>query len=228
MRTLALETSHTPGEIALLRDDEILYESRLPDHQRTTESFAIAIQTGLRTVGWSAGDLEMTAVCEGPGSFTGLRIGVTAAKTLAYATHSNVIAINTLDVLAAQAVDAHPLSTSQLYTVMDAQRRQLFVGHYRVGEGDRAIMAVDPVCIVDATAWLADLPQGTNISGSGLARYTSSIAHLQTTSEATWRVRAAWLGKLAQQRFQPGQSPSCLDVVPNYHRPSAAEEKTGA
>ena len=102
-RTLAVESSSASGSIALLDGAGLVVESMLPSRPRIAQTLIPEMARLLRTVGWEVRDLELIAVVRGPGSFTGLRVGITAAKTLAYATGTAVIGVDTLEVLAFQA-----------------------------------------------------------------------------------------------------------------------------
>src|SRR5262249_41581863 len=124
MRILALETTGQSGSIALLQDETIVREATLPQTERSAKSLAPAIQRILSESRWKAREIELITVATGPGSFTGLRIGVTTAKTLAYAIGAQVIGVNTLQAIAAQA----PSETYRLWAIVDAQRQQVFAG----------------------------------------------------------------------------------------------------
>jgi tRNA threonylcarbamoyl adenosine modification protein YeaZ len=80
----------------------------------------------LHEVDWCVESINLVVVAVGPGSFTGLRIGVTTAKTLAYAVGAEVIGVNTLAVIASQA----PRSDTPLWVVIDAQRGELFAAKF--------------------------------------------------------------------------------------------------
>src|SRR5205823_153504 len=84
----------------------------------------------LATANWLPKEVELVAVTVGPGSFTGLRIGVTTAKAFAYAIGAEVVGVNTLDALAAQALP----SPSPLWAILDAQRQELFAAKFVVSE----------------------------------------------------------------------------------------------
>ena len=221
MKILALETSAQPGAIALLDDQEIVHESGLPENQRTTESFANSIKHALQQAGWRARDVQLLAVCEGPGSFTGLRIGITAAKTFAYATGANLLAIPTLEVLASQVV-FH--DTRNVWVALNAQRQQLFVAHFEVSQ--QWPRPFDPPRIVDAKEWLATLPPQTLVTGGGLAVFQSSIpSHVNCTPKSSWTLQAKHLGRLAGRKFKQGIRQDWWQLTPKYYRLSAAEEK---
>lgn len=87
MRVLALDTSTGCGSLALLEDTTVIYQSRFADSRRTAQTFSVALDDALRGVAWEPRSIGLVATTNGPGSFTGLRISVTAAKFFAYATH---------------------------------------------------------------------------------------------------------------------------------------------
>ena len=93
MKILALETSVQPGSIALLEGSVTVYSSAFPTTGRTTQSFAVEMKAALTQTGWNPSQVDLFAVSQGPGSFTGLRIGVTAAKTFAFASESQVLGV---------------------------------------------------------------------------------------------------------------------------------------
>src|SRR5258707_1343424 len=122
MKILALETSGTAGSVAALEGEQLLKTAALDPVQRTARTLAPAIRDLLKQVGWRPADVQLVAVTAGPGSFTGLRLGVTTAKTFAYAVGCQVLGVNTLEVIASQS----PPECSLLEVVLDAQRQQLF------------------------------------------------------------------------------------------------------
>ena len=115
-------------------------------------------------MGWRPQDVQLVAVTQGPGSFTGLRVGVTAAKTMAYAVGAEVFAVNTLKVIAEQS----PAGVQRVCAVLDAQRQQLFAADFQ-RQADRLVEA-SGTRIEDIADWLAGLSADTAVSGPGLAR----------------------------------------------------------
>jgi tRNA threonylcarbamoyladenosine biosynthesis protein TsaB len=220
MKTIALETSSTPGSLALLDDEDVVYERQLPERERTTATFAVELQAALRQFGWRPAEVDLFAVCEGPGSFTGLRIGVTAAKTFAYAIGCQLVALNTLEVVASQAAQ----ELQPLWAVLDAQRQQLFVAQYELRAGTLHELTLTD--LVKASDWLASLPAGTIVTGTGLRNWTAQLSdRLAATPRSLWDVVARSLGKMAVRRHAEGKTNDLWQLVPRYYRPSAAEEK---
>ena len=102
MRILALETTDLTGTVAALEGCQLLVERELNPGQRSAQSLAPALAELWQEVGWKPTQIELIAVALGPGSFTGLRVGVTTAKMLAYVAQAQVLGIDTLEAIAAQ------------------------------------------------------------------------------------------------------------------------------
>lgn len=221
MNLLALETSGLHGSIAALVDDSLLAEMELPHDCRSAQSLAPALQQLLKKVNWTPRQLDLVAVVTGPGSFTGLRVGVTTAKTLAYATNTNIIGLNTLTVIARQTPVA--AIRGDLHVVMDAQRKQFFTSVYRLTDG--VLRNVQPTMIVDRNTWIAQRDDLCTVTGPGLSRCHQPSIAAQIISPAHWLPRAETVGRLGKETYQSGGADDLWTVTPNYYRPSAAEEK---
>ena len=216
MRILALETSGFSGEVALLEGDQVVYEAMLTEGQRTAQSLAPGIAAALARTGWRAKDLGLVAVTIGPGSFTGLRVGVTTAKTFAYAAGCEVLGIDTLDVVAAQV----PLVAERgLWAVIDAQRAQLFAK--RFDSVAHRWQATAPAHIVSGDDWLQQLGDDM-ATGEGLKRFPPPH---NVVPRELWQPRAATVGQLAWHEYQSGHRDDLWTLAPHYLRASAAEEK---
>ncbi len=223
MRVLALETSSRHGSVAVLEGDQLLGESSCDPGQRTAQSFAPTIQRQLAAVGWSARDVQLVAVTIGPGSFTGLRIGVTAAKTFAYAVGAEVIGVGTLEVIARQI----PGDSQLICSVLDAQRQQVFAARFQQREG--ALQAIGAPRIMDNDRWLSGLVAGTVVAGPGLRRLHPQLPTGVTAAEPqTWAPRASTVGLLAGLEYRSGKRDDLWKLNPLYYRRSAAEEKLEA
>src|SRR5262245_27922792 len=122
MKILALETSGSLGSVAALEDERLLATLPLDPAKRAARSLAPTIQRLLEQVGWRPADVQLVAVASGPGSFTGLRLGVTTAKTFAYAVGCQLLGVNTIEALAA----GTPRECSPLNVAIDAHRQQVF------------------------------------------------------------------------------------------------------
>jgi tRNA threonylcarbamoyladenosine biosynthesis protein TsaB len=220
VRILALETSSLSGSVAALEDDQLLGQTAFDPDQRTAQSFAPAIRDQLDAVGWRPRDIQLVAVTRGPGSFTGLRVGVTAAKTLAYAVSAHVVGLDTLRVIAWQAKEA----ADHICAVLNAQRQQVFVARFQ--HIDQEWTTVTPTSIVDNEAFLASLDARVSVTGTGLARLRDRLPDgVHAVDPSLWAPQAATVGILGYHDTQSGRRDDLWKLTPEYFRKSAAEEK---
>ncbi len=221
MRIVAIETSTRQGSIALLDQNGLVNEMRLAVDQRTAQSLSPAMAESLQRAGWSPRSVDLVAVTNGPGSFTGLRIAVTAAKVFAYATGARLIALDTLRVL----VEQLPESATEACAVMDAQRRQLFCARYCRAE-DGHWEAIEQNRILDREALAGSLSAAVVLTGPVLNRLEcTSLDRQPRADRECWEPRASTVGLLASQAYETSQSDDPFKLQPRYYRPSYAEEK---
>jgi tRNA threonylcarbamoyladenosine biosynthesis protein TsaB len=221
MRILAIETVGTSGSVAALERDRVLAERELEGQRRAAQSLVPSIAKVLGDVGWRAADVELVAVATGPGSFTGLRIGVTTAKAFAYAAGSQAIGVPTMSAIAARVPDAF----AHFWTVVDAQRNELYAAEFMRDQNGRPVEAA-ATQIVGAESWLASLVPGVAVSGPGLERLVERVRNgVIVVDRALWAPTAAAVGQVGWQRYSMGERTSVFDLVPHYYRKSAAEER---
>jgi tRNA threonylcarbamoyladenosine biosynthesis protein TsaB len=221
VRILALDTSTASGSVALLDGDTLVGQLALADDVGALQSFAPAMDDLLRRAAWSPTDVQLVATTIGPGSFTGLRIGVTAAKTLAYAVGAELVALNTLDVLTHQL----PEDVTAACAVMYAQRGELFAATY-ARLPDRTWEPITGCRIVSPHALVEQLADGTVVTGPAAQRIPDPLpAGVGRADPACWLPRAATVGHLAWRRYEAGQRDDPMQLVPQYYRPSYAEVK---
>ncbi len=217
MRILAIETTERQGSIALWESGTLQYYHLLPAEDRSAATLAPEIKSVCAKQGWALGDIDRFAVTTGPGSFTGLRVGIVTTKTLGYALSKEVVGINTLDAIAIQS--SH---TGELDVVMDAQRNEVFSRRYLLKNG-KLPKALNEVCIIDDQQWAEQLPRGIKVTGPVLKKLKNTLpAHVQIEAEVNWAPRAESVAHLAATA-SPIDSP--LKLMPEYFRKSAAEEK---
>lgn len=221
VKILALETSGTAGSLAAADGANLLLEVSLDPHARSAQSLAPALDELFSRMHWTPADLGLVAVSSGPGSFTGLRVGVTAAKTLAYCAKAEILNIDTLETIAAAVPTDFPL----LSTAVDAQRGQVMARGFRSDE-EGLWTPTGPAGLVNVEQWLNGLPQGAAVAGPVLARLAGAIpGHVRLLQPSFWEPKASSVARLAWRRYQAGERGDLWSLVPNYSRPSAAEEK---
>jgi tRNA threonylcarbamoyladenosine biosynthesis protein TsaB len=223
MAILGLETSGMGGGAAVVTDDGRTFAVRLPAGAKSAPGLAPAIRDALSAAGLRPADIRVVGVTVGPGSFTGLRIGVTTAKTLAYSLSADLVAVDTLDVVARQA----PLDGDRLHAVLDAHRGQLFAGRYVRNSG---IWRADgPWHLPTIDEWLGALAPGDLVSGPIVGRISARLpADVRAVEEQHRMPDAATVARLAAELHAAGRRDDVWKLVPNYGRLAAAEEKRQA
>jgi tRNA threonylcarbamoyladenosine biosynthesis protein TsaB len=225
---LALDTSGYAGSVALLDGPMVLAEEKLDPARRSAQTLAPAIAELLAGQRIGASDIGLVATTVGPGSFTGLRVGVTTAKTFAYAAEADVIGLSTLEVLAEQAPpELAAGELREIHAVLDAQRKELFLGRFQ-GAFVSEIRRLEPDRIITAEVWLQSLLAGTIVTGSGIDKLADRLpAGVLAVSPPLREPLAGTVGRLAWIEYQRGRRDDLWKLAPVYLRPSYAEEKAG-
>ncbi len=215
MRVLAVETSTLAGGVALLDGDRVVGEYLLDVRVTHSERLLPAVDRLLADAAWRPRDLEGLAVGVGPGSFTGLRIGVAAVKGLAFALGVPIAAVPTLDAVAARV----PFAALPVCAVLTARRNEVYCSLYRWEHGrfarewdylalspdDLARRLTEPVILVGNAA--ADIPApGARVAPPG-HRGPSPVT----------------VGVLGLERLRAGVTTTAAELVPLYVTPSEAE-----
>ncbi|MGH7215193.1 MAG: tRNA (adenosine(37)-N6)-threonylcarbamoyltransferase complex dimerization subunit type 1 TsaB, partial [Tepidisphaeraceae bacterium] len=177
-----------------------------------------------RARGWSPRDVEELYVSAGPGSFTGLRIGITFAKTMAMATGVKVVAVSTVRVL----VENAPDDARHVMIVLDAKRDQIFTARFERRGGDEWIE--HEAAHLDAlTTGLARSPRPVHLIGEGIPYHDKfldrSDASIIVTPETNWRARAGAVAKVGMAMAHEDRYADPLTLTPIYIRKPEAEEK---
>jgi tRNA threonylcarbamoyladenosine biosynthesis protein TsaB len=228
---LALETSSQAGSAAVLNFqdgqsaacDNVLSQRVLASDFRSAQTLIPAIAEVLSQAGRVPKDVNLVAVTVGPGSFTGLRVGVTAAKTFAYATGCECLGVDTLEAIAEQAPGD---GAGEIHAVLDAQRKELFLARFR--RQAKQLLRLDENRIVPAERWLTALAPGNVVTGNGVHGLIDRLpAGVVVVDETLREPQAATVGRLAWRHYQAGQRGDLWKLAPVYLRPSAAEEKVG-
>ena len=128
MKILAFDTSSTALSVALLEDEKLVAESTVTVKKNHSISLMPTIDFLVAQAGWQPSDLERIVVAQGPGSYTGLRVAVATAKTLAYALDIDLVGVSSLQALTDLTVDG------VVIPIMDARRNNVYAGFYENGQ----------------------------------------------------------------------------------------------
>src|SRR2546422_2079752 len=217
MRTLAVETSTLAGGAELLDGDLVVGEYVLDIRMTHSERLMATIDRLLGDAGWSVRDLEGLAVSVGPGSFTGLRIGLSTVKGLALALTVPIAAVPTLDAMATLL----PFAALPVCPVLDARKREVYASLYR---WDGADMRREWNYLALAPADLARrLDEPVIVLGDAADQVDSP--HARRIRPPRRGPSPAAVGFLGHSRLAVGDTIAPADLVPIYLRPAEAELK---
>ncbi|HJW90156.1 MAG TPA: tRNA (adenosine(37)-N6)-threonylcarbamoyltransferase complex dimerization subunit type 1 TsaB [Anaerolineales bacterium] len=211
---LALDTSTRVVGIALYTGVQVLSEALWTSRDYHTVELAPKVEEFLSRAGLQVADLRVLAVALGPGSFTGLRIGLALAKGLCLAQHLPLIGIPSLDILAA----ALPVIDTQLAAILRAGRGRIVVGWYQAAKG--AWQPSGRVEVLTAEGLARQLEVPTQVCGElteeerRLFGRRHKFARL--ASPALSLRRPAYLGELAWARWQAGKVDDPATLAPIY------------
>ena len=221
MLILATDTSTPYLSIALCDGSTVLAEiTRYADRQHA-EKLLIYTQWLLAEHNKELSDIDLLAVSHGPGSFTGLRVGVAAWKGLATGAGLPIMGVSTLDALARQA----PLANGHVCALLDAKMKEVYATIYRFENGERTCIQEALVAPIEKVLPLC--PEGTVFLGDGASLYAEAINSASTTHvvlpEIYHPISAAAVALEATYLMEAGVEAQNNAVSPIYLRKSQAE-----
>ncbi len=219
MLTLALETSGPLGSVAIVESGQVLRERTLELGRQHGQSLIPAIRDALAECGKRPRDCDLVAVSVGPGSFTGVRVGVVCAKTLAYAAQCRLAAVDALHAVACNS----PEDVTRVKVICDAQRGDLFSATYERNSGGEWVLLAG-IEVVPVESLMAGLDPRDNVSGPGVGKIAPRIAGRCRVLDAEFRIpRAIWIARLGIKAAKTGTPTDFWKVEPLYPGRSSAE-----
>ena len=226
MLLLAFETSAKAASVALTENGKLLGESYQNTGMTHSQTLMVMAEDLLKASGKAVKDLSAIAVAEGPGSFTGVRIGVAAAKGLAWGAELPCFGISTLEAMAVS------LGAWQGYVcpVMDARRSQVYNALFYVNRGQLQRIREDrAIALSELAQELKELAEPIFLVGDGseLCYNTlrEDIPGLVLPPEHRMHQRAVGAALLAEKKLTAGETGDGAALAPNYLRLSQAERE---
>ena len=226
MLILAFETSAKAASVALHDGQKLLAEGYQNTGMTHSQTLMVMAEDALKQCGKTAADVTAVAVAEGPGSFTGVRIGAAAAKGFAWGREIPCYGISTLEAM------AHSLGIYQGYIcpVMDARRAQVYNALFYVNHGEITRVAPDrAISLADLGEEIKNLTEPVFLVGDGsnLCYNTllKDVPNLVLPSEHRMHQRAVGVALLAATQAAQGIAPTGAELTPNYLRLSQAERE---
>ncbi len=220
---LAIETSGRIGSVALATGCELKQSARFRADSNHAAELLPTIDELCRPLGWTPGDIDQVYLSIGPGSFTGLRIAVTLARTLALSIKADIVAVATLELIAQNALLAGE-PPRRVVVLLDAKRGQVYSAAFERAE-HRYVRAVD-ACIADPIEFLKGLPQPACVLGEGITYHRKALACVAHTElpETLWPPRVETVLELGYEKAQRGEFEQPTALAPVYLRRPEAEE----
>jgi tRNA threonylcarbamoyladenosine biosynthesis protein TsaB len=225
-RALAIETSSRVGSIAVAEGAAVLAEEQFEHGLQHAAQIVPIIDRLCRAQCWGPREVENVYVSAGPGSFTGLRIGITLAKTMALATGVKLVAVPSVRVL----VENAPAEARHVIIVLDAKRDQIFTARFeRVGD---EWIEREPAQLASLSDMLARTPRPVHLLGEGIPFHGRFLPKddlgVIVTDQALWRPKASVVARLGFATAASGQFADPDRLAPIYIRKPEAEEKFDA
>jgi len=220
-RLIILETSGRTGEVALARGPVIVQHRLLDQTRLHARDLAPAVASMLSAEGWKSAEIQGLIINRGPGSYTGLRVGIMSAKAFAYATGCALIAVDGFAAVARQA----PVETLQIAVIADAQQDRIYHQNFSRTSLTETSPA-SPLQIDRFADWLPGVRNDRWVTGPGLRTFQSRLPpQVQVPNEACWDPHPQALLDIGLPRFARGERDDYWTLEPLYLRPSSAEEK---
>ncbi len=226
MLILAFETSAKAASVALLQGNKLLAESYQNTGLTHSQTLTVMAQDLIRSCGYTPQDIQAVAVAAGPGSFTGVRIGVAAAKGFAWGAQIPCYGVSTLEAMALQ-LGVH---SGTVVAVMDARRSQVYTATFHADGGVlRRITPDRAISLEELGRELKDTQGPVYLVGDGsLLTYdtlSGALPGLILPPEHRLHQRAGGVGLAAQAMIEAGLPGDAAALVPNYLRLSQAERE---
>ena len=221
MYVLGIDTSTMTGGVALLKDDELVGESILNIRTTHSERLLPALERLLADGGIEAKELDLLSVVTGPGSFTGLRIGVATAKGLSYALGIPSVGVTTLEGYGWQ----FSFFPGIVLALVDARRENVFWQAFKEG-----VAVSDPSygSLQDVLAWCQSskgIEKPFLFVGDGAVNYTDQIGASPVVPAAQSLLRPSTIAHMGYVRFMAGEQSDAFTLNPTYMRQTEAERK---
>lgn len=225
------------GGIALLEDQTVRSEHRFIKGMVHGKYLIPVLKRALARAHWKLEDIDLIAVDIGPGSYTGLRVGVATAKTLAYTLQTNLVGVASLDIMA----ENGPLKYDFICPMIDARWNQLYTaiykrdsslppprrGSFRMTKGNGHYERITDYLAITPEEFKRSLPREVLIFGDALIKYREVFkrAGIGYGAKSKWIPLAKNVARLGLEAFQQGKRDDYFSLVPLYLRPTEAEMK---
>jgi len=226
LRILAFETSAKAGSVALLEKGILLAENYCNTGLTHSQTLMVMAEDMLKSCNLKPSDVEAVAVAAGPGSFTGIRIGVAAAKGFAWGAEIPCCGVSTLEAMAT----GLGVYDGYILPVMDARRSQVYNAVFRAEGGNLTRMTEDrAIALSDLAEEIKNIEKPIFLVGDGAAlcynTLKEAVPALVLPPEHRMHQRSVGVALVAEKMLQTGKTGDGATLTPNYLRLSQAERE---
>ena len=226
MKILGIDTSTMAANVAVLEDDKLICEYTINTKKTHSQKLMPMIENMLKLSDLDIKEIDAIAICVGPGSFTGLRIGMATAKAMAHVNNIPLIGVNSLEILGANM----DLCNRNICSILDAQRNQVYMNKYILK--DDKITEVEEISIKPIDELLEEISSSNEdwvLVGEAVYKYKEKIeeiSNITIPSPANNITKASTLCFVARDKMLANdQVYNCYNINPMYIRKSQAEEQ---
>lgn len=229
MKILAIESSQVVASVAVAADGNILGEYTINNKMTHSETLMPMVAELLKTAGVEKSELDYIAVSEGPGSFTGLRIGVAIAKGLGLALEKPVIGVPSVEALAYNFYGREDI----IVPMMDARKGRVYGGVFQFVEDTLKVLKETDALTVEELIEQAEKLAGEKtiiFLGDGvkpnLEKIENCVKKAYKIAPASLTMqRASYIAQVAEQKIAVNEITTAAEMKPDYLRPSQAERE---
>lgn len=224
MLILALDSTAIVASVALCRDDKPIASFTVKNGNTHSETLLPMVEAVLKSAGASVADIDLFACSIGPGSFTGVRIGASTLKGLAFGQNKNCLGVSTLEALAENLLPFDGI----ICPVMNARRGQVYNALFRHKDGALVRLCEDrALCVTELAAELAQSGEPFALCGDGVAEFHRLAPNSTPTSVPALLEdqSAVSVAKVALRRANAGEVGTDAKLAPVYLRLPQAERE---
>ena len=224
MKVLGIDTSSNATSIAVIEDNKLMCEYTVNTKTTHSQKLMPMIENMLKISEINVNDMDMISICQGPGSFTGLRIGMATAKALSHVNNLPIVGVNSLELLAGNM----DLSDKKICSILDAQRTQVYMGQYKFE--NNKLVEIKSVDVVEIDELLEELKSSNEewiLVGEAVYKYEDKIKEIENicVPAPSHNVnKASSLCTIAMSKYDQNIDVyDCYTINPVYIRKSQAE-----
>lgn len=223
MNILGLDTSTRAASVALIKDGELVGEYVINDKRTHSQKLLPMLESLLKIGDINLKDIDMLAVCVGPGSFTGLRIAMSTVKAISHVEKIPIVAVNSLESLAYNIFE----TSKKIIPILDAQRNQVYTAKYTIKGGK--LIEEEEIKVVEIEKLIEDIDEKKEdviVLGEAVSKYEDILVNEYITlfRSVSNVSKASSVCSLSVEKIKENKDVyNCYDILPMYIRKSQAE-----